>query len=66
MEREQDSKVWTEPHALNEEATVYQGYGFQYTGEFNWPLGLCVDDQDRLWVCDFHNKRLQLGTCLFE
>jgi len=29
-------------------------------GEFNRPHGLCVDDKDRLWVCDQDNSRLQL------
>ena len=29
-------------------------------GEFKGPLGLCVDDRDRLWVCDTENNRLQL------
>ena len=29
-------------------------------GEFDQPWGLCVDDRDRLWVCDNYNSRLQL------
>ena len=29
-------------------------------GEFSGPAGLCVDDKDRLWVCDKENSRLQL------
>jgi len=29
-------------------------------GEFASPAGLCVDDKDRLWVCDTANHRLQI------
>jgi len=29
-------------------------------GELDSPHGLCVDDKDRLWVCDYRNSRLQL------
>ena len=29
-------------------------------GELDSPHGLCVDDKDRLWVCDNDNSRLQL------
>ena len=28
-------------------------------GEFDDPAGLCVDDKDRMWVCDSINKRLR-------
>ena len=36
------------------------GTGGSAAGKFDLPLGLCVDDKDRLWVCDNDNSRLQL------
>ena len=29
-------------------------------GELNAPGGLCVDDKDRMWVCDMDNRRVQV------
>ena len=40
------------------------------TGEFGWPIGVCVDDRDRVIVSDFWNDRVQVfdegGKFLFQ
>ena len=36
------------------------GTGGSAAGQFNQLQGLCVDNKDRLWVCDFNNRCLQL------
>ena len=35
------------------------GEGGAGAGQFNLPAGITIDDQDRIWIADTHNRRVQ-------
>jgi hypothetical protein len=43
-----------------------QGQGGDGPGEFSLPAGLTIDEQDRIWVADSFNRRVQVFQYLAE